>query len=343
MASHNLDDGGTPSTLGGEGQSQSHRDRQSNRLSEGELEGLKTAFPEDTDALLMEVRRRLTGRGYDDFLAGARACSVGDLTPFGLIHSLAETVERLRSPSPQRPLPDEGMREKVADLVARLRGGDKRRCPFDGPNTLAPTDPCPVCGDLGTIDDDELAVVKCVSTTHEALHSEAADLILALLPDQPPVRPGAEAFADRLLRFEGQIAAHIASVRKHVGRAEEQFGECSYLNWIKFDASQFRSAANDAVTELRRLLDLSSRPDEGRSVPEGWRDIETAPKDGTPILAWCVHPHARWATDDKDWCAVVVTQWINHNGGGWTWYGMTGAFTHWMPLPPPPYETGGEG
>lgn len=27
----------TPSTLGGEGQSQSHRDRQSNRLSEGEL------------------------------------------------------------------------------------------------------------------------------------------------------------------------------------------------------------------------------------------------------------------------------------------------------------------
>jgi hypothetical protein len=26
------------------------------------------------------------------------------------------------------------------------------RCPFDGPNSLRPEDPCPVCGDLGTFD-----------------------------------------------------------------------------------------------------------------------------------------------------------------------------------------------
>lgn len=70
--------------------------------------------------------------------------------------------------------------------------------------------------------------------------------------------------------------------------------------------------------------------------PSGWKDIESAPRDGTPILAWCVHPHARHATDDKDWCAPVVTQWITHNGGGWTWNGIAGRFTHWRELPAPP-------
>lgn len=60
------------------------------------------------------------------------------------------------------------------------------------------------------------------------------------------------------MRFEGQIAAHIESLRKHVERAESQFGECSYLNWIKFDASQFRSVSDTALTELRRAL--ASRP-----------------------------------------------------------------------------------
>lgn len=69
---------------------------------------------------------------------------------------------------------------------------------------------------------------------------------------------------------------------------------------------------------------------------EGWQSMESAPKDGTPILAWCVHPHARYAGDEKEWCAPVVTQWTTFNGGGWTWHGMVGRFTHWRPLPAPP-------
>lgn len=87
------------------------------------------------------------------------------------------------------------------------------------------------------------------------------------------------------------------------------------------------SVAQDHAADLRAAVD---------AMQPGWRDMESAPKDGTPILAWCVHPHARYAGDDKEWAAPVVTQWITHNGGGWTWNGMAGSFTHWQPLPAAP-------
>lgn len=97
----------------------------------------------------------------------------------------------------------------------------------------------------------------------------------------------------------------------------------------------------EAIAPAEAALALLDQPP-ARAEGE-WRPIESAPKDGTPILAWCVHPHARWATDDKEWCAPVVTQWINHNGGGWTWNGMAGTFTHWRPLPAAPPLPGQEG
>ena len=113
------------------------------------------------------------------------------------------------------------------------------------------------------------------------------------------------------------------------------------------DDMLFKIETGETVTygELKRRLaaaPASPLPEGGGQCSgisgelSGWQDISTAPKDGTPVLAWCVHPHARWAGDDRDWAAAVVTSWTTHNGGGWTWHGMIGTFTHWMPLPAAP-------
>jgi len=69
---------------------------------------------------------------------------------------------------------------------------------------------------------------------------------------------------------------------------------------------------------------------------DGWRDIASAPKDGTTILvwrrvgAWSVIGHARW----ENVCGVAG--WISHGFSDCP--GNLGlAFpTHWMPLPPAP-------
>lgn len=68
-----------------------------------------------------------------------------------------------------------------------------------------------------------------------------------------------------------------------------------------------------------------------------WQPIETAPRDGTPILAFWRHG------GDKTRCSVI--RW--HKDEWWT-FASPGLHnlcahtdtepTHWMPLPPPPQE-----
>ncbi len=63
-----------------------------------------------------------------------------------------------------------------------------------------------------------------------------------------------------------------------------------------------------------------------------WQPIDTAPKDGTPILGW----------DGRD-LAVVYWYAFEHPGGAWflSTVDLSGADglsqpTHWQPLPEPP-------
>jgi len=79
-----------------------------------------------------------------------------------------------------------------------------------------------------------------------------------------------------------------------------------------------------------------------------WREIESAPKDGTPVIIAVtgretIVGEARWweVGDDSDWF------WVGHGPGDY--YGAPlsevnfGSPTHWMPLPlPPSPETGEE-
>ncbi len=94
----------------------------------------------------------------------------------------------------------------------------------------------------------------------------------------------------------------------------------------------------DHATEMADAI-LSLLREEGVDL-EGWRPIESAPKDGTAIIAYCVHANSKYATNSiqEGWEYPVIAKWIDHNGGGWTWHGMAGTFTHWRPLPKGPAD-----
>lgn len=69
-----------------------------------------------------------------------------------------------------------------------------------------------------------------------------------------------------------------------------------------------------------------------------WQPIKTAPKDGTPILAYIPCP---WDNESPSMCAVV--EWKRMYGRDAVWVlSAYDAFrfnpTHWMPLPEPPLE-----
>jgi hypothetical protein len=89
-------------------------------------------------------------------------------------------------------------------------------------------------------------------------------------------------------------------------------------------------------SEWKRLADrLLERP-EALSNQSPWRDIATAPKDGTHFLA----SHTRTP-------AIVEQVWFNDKLSDYPWTNgigsfLEGYFTHWMPLPQPPTEGGEE-
>lgn len=68
-----------------------------------------------------------------------------------------------------------------------------------------------------------------------------------------------------------------------------------------------------------------------RSAGDGWQDIATAPKDGTPMLVF----HNRMVIEawySTSWHRFVQSETGGHNGI----YPQ-----HWMPLPHPPVHEGG--
>lgn len=78
-----------------------------------------------------------------------------------------------------------------------------------------------------------------------------------------------------------------------------------------------------------------------------WRPIESAPRDGTPILAWApmatepaIARWFKWDAGDEGWLTELV------DGGPWKddqhfaeyWAETSYEPTHWMPLPSPPED-----
>ncbi|WP_423156485.1 DUF551 domain-containing protein [Stenotrophomonas maltophilia] len=82
------------------------------------------------------------------------------------------------------------------------------------------------------------------------------------------------------------------------------------------------------MRSLRKAREIVERV-ESRRAPQ-WQPIETAPKDGTPVLLCCMKP-SKYSRHEPGFMAVCGYD------EGW------GAFnrfhfppTHWQPLPPEP-------
>ncbi|HEY8359190.1 MAG TPA: hypothetical protein VIL30_17210, partial [Ramlibacter sp.] len=68
---------------------------------------------------------------------------------------------------------------------------------------------------------------------------------------------------------------------------------------------------------------------------DGWEGMHTAPKDGRAIEL--LVRHSTWwsarGTDDQDsWQCPCPGQWLDFNGGGWSWSGHMGVAIAWRPL-----------
>lgn len=65
---------------------------------------------------------------------------------------------------------------------------------------------------------------------------------------------------------------------------------------------------------------------------QGWQPIETAPKDGTPVLVHAPGGCTQWKLHTTLWICRWDGRWVEAGGEEYT----TCEPTHWMPLPPPP-------
>lgn len=64
-----------------------------------------------------------------------------------------------------------------------------------------------------------------------------------------------------------------------------------------------------------------------------WAPMDTAPRDGRKVLLRIRHYNWRYE-HGVCWQQDVVAEWIDRNGGGWTWHGIMGEPIGWKDAGP---------
>lgn len=102
-------------------------------------------------------------------------------------------------------------------------------------------------------------------------------------------------------------------------------------------AGELESGVVAAKNHMKALMD---RVEELEAMTR-WRPIETAPRDGTPILVWGAdisnptggyYPRSCW------WSQEGHEVWVVREDASNATYLEPDAITHWMPLPTPPAQ-----
>lgn len=108
----------------------------------------------------------------------------------------------------------------------------------------------------------------------------------------------------------------------------------------KYEVRSLEQARTEAQADYERRILSCLLPDPAleKAREAAWRTMDSAPKDGTLILAVCWFAMEFDATDMSPEYHVV--QWDELEGSGWLDQGgleeAEASFTHWMPLPAPP-------
>jgi hypothetical protein len=106
-----------------------------------------------------------------------------------------------------------------------------------------------------------------------------------------------------------------------------------------------QSAGPDHLSP-REAIEAAVKEAEGVLASSGWRDIATAPRDGSHFLAWgpladgetWEYTVAMWDDDHQEWISPSDADVVHENPARYCLNGIT----HWQPLPSGPAPVKGE-
>lgn len=111
--------------------------------------------------------------------------------------------------------------------------------------------------------------------------------------------------------------------------------------WAKTNGSPTDVATKAIITAY-----LTALSEEGYVIEQGWRPIETAPRDGTRVLLAVKSPSENngwYGRNPPEVDGYEMFKWL---GNGWSTPGSGGwadfFFSGWRPLPEPPLAARGE-
>ena len=115
------------------------------------------------------------------------------------------------------------------------------------------------------------------------------------------------------------------------------YGNCNLIAFDGSDVTPVAEMSNARAAFVAALVNwFRSQNAALQNSTTEWQPIETAPKNGTPILIW----------DGNTQCVARMEFWFTGHEGSWVCIGASGyecssnfdSPTHWMPLPERPLE-----
>ena len=224
---------------------------------------------------------------------------------------------------PQPPVGEREWLERVAtaeDSVTEISVGP-------GPHQIAEPPICPKCGGLTAHwGDCQPGPVEPPAFHEDGTPRSYSDLDIDPLAEPPAPEDERERLA-RDLEADAKVWEGLNSGGDY-GSGDHR----SYTVVVS------RGRLRNTVERLRHAAALL-RAAPAEREPDGWRPIETAPKDGTAIIVGA--PCAPSAVDVVQWCADCWFRGWLAGGHRSDCYGPSFEPTHWMPLPDAPVQPEG--